>query len=127
MSWESNSAALKSSMNSLGYKRVPDLLDLDERFQSKLYHIEVNGVRISDITDNTAYTEFFVTLSCGYVCTSNEKYDEMVDNFYNVISAIKDLDEYSGFTDDAEIVRMEDDNKKIIASVKFIYGVRTCS
>lgn len=126
MSWTTNKSSLDTALKALGFTQNPGLLKFDESFKESKYHVEVDGVKVIDITDNSAFSEYYVTVSLSYVCNSNSEYDSMVDSFLTVLDAIRGLSEYAGFTSDTEIERMENDNKKVIARTQFIYGVQQC-
>ena len=126
MSWVTNKATLDSTLKGLGFKQNPGLLKFDELFAKDRYHVEVEGVKTTDITDNGAFSEYYVTVSLSYICNDNSEYDSMVDSFITVLDAIRGLVNYAGFISDSEITRMEEDNKKVIAKASFIYGVQQC-
>lgn len=129
MSWVTNKAILDAALEDLGYSEIPNNLKLRESPSSKIdkcynYEIEINTELY---TGSTVISSDVITLEMGYLINSNSDKATAVDDFRDVMEAIAATSPFNQFTSSGTFERFEDDNKKMIATVQFIYGLEGCS
>ena len=124
MSYSSLKSSLDTALEGLGYKQNKLNLNLEESFSDKSYNVD-STIKTQNQTSDSIVSTFDINLSIGYICNSNAGLDSTIDSFVEVMTAIKNLSEFVGFTTEANYRRLDQDNKKFIFNISFDYGIRS--
>lgn len=129
MSWVTNKATLVSTLTNLGYKEIPIALNLEEApltLMDKGYTLSVK-TEAQDITNSAQLQSDIVTIQVSYIVKSNAQKDVSVDDFRTLITSIKTLPAFAGFTEPSEPSRVEQGNNRYLKyQISFYYGLHTC-
>ena len=127
MSWVTNKAVLDAALIALGYKEMPVNKTVSEgTFRDKYYNYKIE-IGIDELTGDMAIQTDMVTLEVSYIINSNSEQATAIDSFRSVMEAVQSSNPFVQFISNGTFERLDDDNKKLIASVQFEYGLRGCS
>lgn len=127
--WLVDKETLTTILENLGYKENPNNKSLSEDFNGNKFHLSVK-IDTTDATSfNKSLTTRIVTLSIGFILkdsTENTDYHTSIDSFTTVLVGITASAPFKNFASEHITTRVSNDNKKLIHSIEFYYGLHSC-
>lgn len=133
MTWIEIISEIAIGMESLGYKRIEGVINIEEDSEVPSTRIHNNyTIRLLEIDKEGIYIAnlggYLVELKVGYITNSNSDYDLTMDKIITLIETIKGNDYFNNFVDflDNPGIEKNEETFRVVATINLVYGVKAC-
>ena len=129
MSYKSDIAELRDKLKVLGYKEIPNILDLESQdlsspFIDMGYTLLVYSIEDEDLVGGASIGSRLYRLQVTYKAQNSKEYDIMWEKFEALYRAIKDL---SKNIESNIIEKYQDNQFQYLGNMEFSYGQQGCN
>lgn len=128
MSYETDISKLRNQLSILGYKEIPNVLDLESEdlsspFKDMGYVLLAYGIESEDVTGGSSIGTRLYRLQVTYKAQSSKEYDELFKKFEALFRAIHLLSKEI----ESNVISKYNSQYQYLGTMEFSYGTRVCA